>query len=158
MLLLEMLIAFSLMAGVIAILMSGFFGAITAKKLVKHEREQILNEQRLKLRFGVLFKEILDVKPLPNKDYYIRYKGGIDPDPRFRAEVEALLQLKNNTLTLTSYSPEGTPRREVLSEQVTKMEIEFFDEQTGKFETSFPKHKPRLMKVKVNGNDLPLFL
>lgn len=159
MLLLEMLIAFTLMTGVIAILMSGFFDAIRAKKLVKQEREQILTEQRLKLRFGVLFKDVLDVKSLPNQTgYYIRYKGGIDPDPHFRDELEALLQLNNNILTLTSYPPEGAHRHEVLCEQVTGMKIEFFDEQTAKFENSFPKNKLRLMKVTLDKMELPLFL
>lgn len=159
MLLLEMLIAFTLMGGVIAILMTGFFDVIHAKKLIKIDREKILTEQRLKLRFGVLFKNVLDVKLLPNKtDYYIRCKGNIDPDPAFRGEVQALLQLKNNTLTLTSYAPEGLPRREVLSEQVTSMEIKFFDEEATDFLTHFPKNKVRLMIVKIDKMELPLFL
>lgn len=159
MLLLEMIVAFTLMGGVIAILMSGLFDVIQAKKLIKKERHRILTEQRLKLRFGILFKNVLDVKLLPNQtDYYILYKGSIDPDPAFRGEMEALLQLTNNTLTLTSYPPEGIPRREVLSEQVKDIDIQYFDEEATEFLALFPKNKVRLMKVFINGNELPLFL
>ena len=158
MLLLEMLIAFSLMVGVIAVLMYGLFDAIQAKNRVKKDREQIITEQRLRLRFQLLFKDATDIKRISDNNYYIRYKGGIDPDPHFRNEVEALLELKNNILTLTSYPPEEAARRELLCEHILSIEVLLFDEQAEEFLPTFPKHKPRLMKVKVSGKELPLFL
>ena len=99
-LLLEMMIAFTLMGGVIAILLNGFYDAIKAKNLLKQDREKILQLQRLKFRFAALFNNVTDIKCLSDNVYYIRYKGAIDHERAFRREVEAILQIKNNILSL----------------------------------------------------------
>ena len=93
-----------------------------------------------------------------SKIYYIKYKGGIDPDPDFRLEVESVLQLSNNVLTLVSWPESGAPRREVLGENINSITLEFFDEKESKFLPEYPKQKPIMIKVKVNEKVIPLFL
>jgi hypothetical protein len=160
-LLLEMMIALVIMAGVTALLFSGFYSAIHGKNIVKKERERILNLQRLKLRFAVLFKDIIDIKPISENAYYILYKGGIDHNPGFRGEVESILKLNNKALTLTTWAEKEEPRRELIGENISSIHFLFFDAAEGKFTPEYPKQKPPMMKVVLNQNDketLPLFL
>jgi hypothetical protein len=157
-LLLEMMIAFILMGGVIAILLNGFYDAIKAKNRLKQEREKTLGLERLKLRFEALFKNVVDVKYVSENIYYIRTKGAVDHERLFRGEVEAVLQIEKNILSLTSWPKKGTPRHEVLSEEASTLKLEIFDEKKGKFSEKYPFHKPRMMKVTLNQVELPLFL
>jgi hypothetical protein len=161
MLLLEMLIAFLIMSGVIAFLFAGFFDAIKARNLVKTEKEKILSDERLRLKFYTLFRNIIDIKPLENNSYRLKYNGGIDPEPAFHnTELEAVLTLKNKSLELVTYSPDKDtpPRKELLSEHVDSLGFEFFDKKTGGFTSDFPKHKPCMMRVFINQKPMPLFL
>ncbi len=160
MLLLEMLIALVLMSGVLAFLFTGFYDAIKAKNFVKAEKEKILSEERLKLKFYTLFKNIIDIKPLGDNTYSLKYNGGIDPDPEFCTDLKAMLVLKDKRLTLITYSPEkeGAPRQELLSDSVDTLQFEYFDEKVGTFLPTFPKHKPLMVKVTINETILPLFL
>ncbi len=157
-LLLEMIIAFTLMGGVIAILLNGFYDAIKAKNHLKQDREKILKLQRLKLRFEALFKNVTDVKCLSDNVYYIRYKGNVDHERAFRAEVKAVLQIKNNILSLTCWPKKGSRRHEILSEEANSIKLELFDEKKGEFSKKYPPNKPRLIKVTFNQEELPLFL
>jgi hypothetical protein len=157
-LLLEMIIAFTLMGGVIAILLNGFYEAIKAKNHLKQDREKILTLQRLKTRFAALFKNVIDVKCLSDNVYYIRYKGAVDHERSFRSEVEAVLQIKNNILSLTSWPQKGGPRHEILSEGANLLKLELFDEKKGEFSKKYPSPSPRLIKITFNNEELPLFL
>lgn len=148
----------AIMVGVMAMLLTGFYSAIYNKNQVKVVKERVLSLQRLKLRFAALFKDVIDVKLISENAYYIKYKGGVDHNRNFRGEVEAVLKIKNNVLTLTCWPNEGDPRREVLSENVKSLSMEFFDEKAGGFHPPFPKQKPRMMKVFINGQEIPLFL
>ena len=157
-LLLEMMIAFLIMGGAIVMLFTGFLDAIRAKTMLRQQKEEILALHRLKLRLSLLFKDVVGVRKIPSDLYYIKYKGGIDPDPDFRLEVESVLQLSNNVLTLVSWPESGAPRREVLGENINSITLEFFDEKEGKFLPEYPKQKPIMIKVEVNEKVIPLFL
>ncbi len=157
-LLLEMMIALVLMSGVMGILFTGFYNAIKAKNFIKKEKEKTLNLQRLKLRFTLLFKEVLDVKKLTTGGYYLHYHAGIDPNPHFRTNVEAVLKIRNRVLSLTSWPPKEAPRSEVLSENIESFHVEFFDETAGVFLETYPNEKPFMMKVFINQEVIPLFL
>lgn len=151
-LLLEMMIAMAIMAGAIAMLFSGFYSAIHNKNKVKNERERVLGLQRLKLRFEILFKDVIDVKEISQSEYYVKYQAGIDPDFKFRGERECILNLTKKTLTLTTWPEEGNPRYEVIAENITSLSFEFFDEAEGQFKPTYPKKKPPMMKIVLNGN------
>ncbi len=161
-LLVEMMIAFIIMTGVMALLFTGFYSAIKAKNRIKSEKEKVMNLQRLKMRFAILFKDVIDVKQAPDKTcYYIRYQGRVDRDPGFRSEVEAILQIKNKTLTLTSWSKNGPYRQEILSTNIDEIKLMFFDEKEGGFNPQYPPKKPFMIQVIINGSEkeaLPLFL
>ncbi len=157
-LLLEMIIAFTLMGGVIAILLNGFYEAIRAKNQLKQDRAKILALQRLKNRFAALFQNVIDVKCLSDNVYYIRYKGAVDHERSFRSEVEAILQIKNDILSLTSWPKKGNPRHEILSEGANLLKVELFDEIKGEFSKKYPSPNPRLVKITFNNEELPLFL
>jgi type II secretory pathway pseudopilin PulG len=157
-LLLEMMIAFLIMGGAITMLFTGFLDAIRAKTMIRQQKEEILALHRLKLRLSLLFKDAIDVRKTPSDLYYIKHKGGIDPDPDFRLEVESVLQLSNNVLTLDSWPESGAPRREVLGENIKSIELKFFNEKEGKFLPEYPKEKPIMIKVKINDKAIPLFL
>ena len=157
-LLLEMMIALVLMSTVMAMLFSGFYGAITAKNKARQEKERALNFERLRLRFGILFKDVIDFKKISTGDYYIKYKGGMDHKPNFRSEIEAILRLKDKILTLISWTENGEPRKEILGENIEDLSFDFFDVKTGIFDPQYPKKKPFMMKIKVNGTELPIFL
>jgi hypothetical protein len=157
-LLLEMMIAMLIMVGVMSMVFAGFYSAIHNKNKIKIEKEKILRLQRLKLRFALLFKNVIDVKKVSEGAYYIKYRGGIDPNPDFRSDVNALLKLKNNNLILSCWAEKEEQRHELLSENVKELKLEFFDEKKGKFDLEYPKKKPRMMKVSVDKEVLPLFL
>jgi hypothetical protein len=157
-LLLEMIIALAIMAGVMGLLFTGFYGVIKAKERVEKERERVLSLQRLKLRFSLLFKDVIEVSALSEREYRIKHRGGIDPDPRFRTEIETILKLQGKVLTLSSLPEEGAPRQETLGEQIETIRFEFFDEKEGTFTPHYPRRKPFMMKVILNQKELPLFL
>ncbi|MGH2638637.1 MAG: PulJ/GspJ family protein [Rhabdochlamydiaceae bacterium] len=158
-LLLEMVIALVIMAGVMGLLFTGFYEAIKAKNSVKKEKEKILTLQRLKLRFAILFKDIIDVKQISDQEYYIRYQGGVDPSPNFRSEIEAILKISKKVLTLTCWPEKGDLRREIFAENVESIHFKFFDEKEGKFTSHCPHQKPFMIKVILNEKEaIPLFL
>lgn len=158
MLLLEMLIAFLLMGGVITMLMTGFFDAIRAKNIGRKEKEEILTYHRLLLRFSTLLKDVIEIHQV-DKSYYIRCLGGADPDPHFRLEVDAVLGINDKKLMLFTFPPEGSPRREVLAENIESIQFLFFNEKSGTFEEKFPEQKTSMVQIVINSKErLPIFL
>lgn len=161
-LLVEIMIALVIMASAVSLLFTGFYGAMKGRLGVEKKREEVLELQRLRLKFSILFRDVIQVEPLEEREsYYLRYQGGIDPDPRFRSEIEAVLQVKNKQLTLTSWSKEGAARRELLSNRTRHIQLLFFHEEKGEFKDEFPPQKPVMMKVILNKNKketIPLFL
>ena len=157
-LLLEMMIALVIMTGVLSLLFTGFYSAIQAKNKLKANKEKVIERERLKLRFAILFKNVIDVKEIPGEGYYIRYQGGPESDYNFRSEIEAFLRTKNNILALTCWPKKGNPREEILSTNVASLKLEFFNEKEGQFLSHYPPKKPFMMKVVINKNPLPLFL
>ena len=160
-LLLELLTAFILMGGVLALLMSGFSDAIKAKNLMRHEKEKILTRARLQLKFSALMKEMISGVEIEENQYYFRCKGGADPDPAFRSDLDAVLCLREKKLILFTFPELGLPRHELLAENISAIEFKFFDDEKGAFSHIAPK-SPRMIKVILNKNKedetLPIFL
>lgn len=157
-LLLEMLIALSIMAGALSLLFIGFYGTIRAKNTLKSDKERIIERERLRLRFAILFKKVICVKECQDEGYYIRYQGDVESDSHFRSEIEAFLRVENKTLKLTCWPPSGTPREEILSTNISTITLQFFDAKAGQFLEPYPNTKPFMMKVILNDNPIPLFL
>ena len=157
-LLLELMIAFVMMGGVVAMLMSGFFDAIKAKGVGRREKETVLQRHRLMLRFGHLLKQVRLIHELAPNEYFIRCSGGVDPDPDFREEIDVVVRVKENRLTLYSYPAKGRVRKEVLAENVQTLKIVCFDEKEGKFSDQYPVQKTNMVKIQLNNEMLPIFL
>jgi len=157
-LLLELLTAFILMGGVIALLMSGFFDAIKAKNIAREDKDNILTRHRLQLKFASMLKSCISAVALEENKYYFRFMGGADPDPEFRQEVDAVLQLKDKKLILYTYPTKGKERRELLAENVGTIKFEFFDEEKKDFIAMAYQQLPRMVKITLDEEVLPIFL
>ena len=157
-LLLELMIAFILMGGVVSIMMTGFFDAIRTKNAARKEKEIILTRHRLMLRFSNLFKKVKLIHKLGPNEYFVRCSGGVDPDPSFRQEIDVVVRVKENKLTLYSFPLKGPSRREILAENVQAIKLIYFDEEEGKFSEKFPVQKTNMVKIQINNETLPIFL
>lgn len=154
-LLLELSIALILLTGVIAILFSSYRELSVGKHKLKECRENIFNKQRLQLRLNQIFSGL---KVFESTQTLFSYDNGVDIDPNFRGTIEGLFHLDKDNLLLVTWPENGEPRVELLMEKVESFSVRFFDPAKGVWLDSFSTPKPFMAIVKINKEEIPLFL
>ena len=159
-LLLEFMIALSLLGIIVAFLFSSYRDLSLTKAVLQKERGEILSRQKLQLRLGQVFSGLRTLELKHPHCCTLTYDNGTDPDIQFCGLLEGQLHTDaKNRLVLVSTSKQGSQRQEILGEDIKSFELKFFNRQKGEWENKYPSEKPFMMQMVVNKSvTLPFFL
>ncbi len=159
-LLLEFMIALSLLGIIVAFLFSTYRDLSLTKTILQKERQEILSRQKLQLRLGQIFSQLNTLEIKQPHSYTFTYDNGTDPDLQFCGLLTGHLQIDpKHRLVLVSTSNQGPTRQEILGEEIKSFELKFFNRQKGEWENKYPSEKPFMMQLTLNHSiTLPFFL
>jgi type II secretory pathway component PulJ len=154
-LLLECLIALSLLSIIIAFLLSFFCDLTWSKTTLQKEREQILCRKKMELRLGQILSHLTTAE-----NCEVSYDNGIDCEPLFCGVLKGSLHCdEQKRLLFVSTSSKGDTRKEILYENVHCCELQFFNRKTGVWENRYPESQPFMAKLILNQTVvIPFFL
>ncbi|MGR3973812.1 MAG: hypothetical protein QRY72_04515 [Candidatus Rhabdochlamydia sp.] len=162
-LLLELLIAFSLMAIIMQLLFSGYHQFIILKSQLQQETSLIMDRQRLFLKLKAPFSSLTSCALTPF-GLYFTYENSRDIDPAFRGSLKAVLYVEDQTLILLSWVSSSVYRKERIyyHPQLISLSPLFFDPQTAQLTPHVPQDPLLIMKLKLEHEthtwELPFFL
>ncbi|CAM0117907.1 DUF1494 domain-containing protein [Rhabdochlamydiaceae symbiont of Dictyostelium giganteum] len=162
-LLLELLIAFSLMAVVIQMLLRGYQEFMTIKHELKEERASLLDRQCLSLKLKNILNSLTSCT-LTDQGLCLIFDHQMDADPLFRGTLKALLYAENHHVILLSWKDPSVYRKDILyyHPDFSSLECCFFDQNLGEFTKTPPLDVPLMMKLRLHHQthswELPFFL
>ena len=159
-LLLDFMIALSLLSMIVAFLFSSYKHLSLTKTILQKERQDIVSLQKLKLRLGQVFSHLNTLETKQPQSCHLSYDNGTDPDIQFCGLLKGHLHIDTkHRLVLVSTSKQGPQRQEILSEKIQSFELKFFNRQKGAWESKYPSEKPFMMQMILNqAITLPFFL
>ena len=154
--LLEVIIAMGLTTLLLGILFRYYHQVSVAHLKTQQVQQKIFSLSLFQERLGQIFSQLSSEEenvPFCTKEIresvqpalLFKYNNGVDPDPSFCDELEGMLYLdKNKCLSLVSWSKNGTPRKEILLENVTKIAFRFFDTSDNSWQDAWSKENDNL--------------
>lgn len=162
--LLEVIIAMSLSAVLIAVLFNFFRQGAILSSQMEEAKHHILSYQLFQERFDQIFNEmVLDSEKegfpfytAPFEDsqglaLFFNYNNKIDPNPIFCENVKGMLMFNyNKEVYLITTSKENTIRKEVFFEKALDFKFSFFDVEEKSWVSNWSKEKkafPSMIKL-----------
>ena len=144
-LILELILSLALFSIILTFLLSSYKDLVLTKKSLREEREKIFSRHRVALRLTQVLSGMKNKKEEDGK-YFWTFNNGYDKEAPFRGEVKGELGLdEQRRLCLVTIAKSGLRRTEVLSKEVQKFALKFFE-------------KSSTAKLTLNEVEIPLFL
>jgi Tfp pilus assembly protein PilE len=167
--LIECMIAFALMAILIAALFSFYRQNTLSKAMASKGKKIVLSRMHTQERLSQIFQMTSSEKETsfhtdPYKEaigdaLFFCFDNGIDPDPAFCHEISAILFLdQKQNLCLTTKSSKNAERKEILLENISSLSFSFFDPASNTWEKIWTKELPAffILSLKDPHSENPL--
>ena len=157
--LLEIVIAFLLVALLMFVVFESQRHFKTQEKIVSEMQEISLERQRISLRLKPLFLHLENLH-WDGKRVDIWYESLIDPIQEFRGSLVSTLEWYGGELFLTTWGPKGKLRHEVLMvSKENTLNCLLLDEKENKWREFDSKEPiPDFFKLVINGTEFPFLI